>query len=132
MTIKITPNDKGSPAGKLADVELHFGGIHDLRSWLSQYMDSCDDPNAFGPLMTALADLRALDGLRLLGFSIWERRTGPGRSVTFPARAYSVNGERRSYALLRAIDDTSAQEPIRDLILQAYADYEASAAPQAD
>ena len=24
MTIKITPNDKGNPPGKLADAELHF------------------------------------------------------------------------------------------------------------
>ena len=26
MTIKIVPNDKGNPAGKLADAELHFTG----------------------------------------------------------------------------------------------------------
>jgi len=25
MTVKIAPNDKGTPAGKLADAELHFG-----------------------------------------------------------------------------------------------------------
>src|SRR5919106_3279625 len=42
-----------------------------------------------------------LDGLKLIGFSIWERRTGNGRNVTFPARQYAVNGERRSFALLR-------------------------------
>ena len=42
-----------------------------------------------------------LDGLKLIGFSIWERRGGSGRNVTFPARQYAVNGERRSYALLR-------------------------------
>ena len=24
MTVKIIPNDKGNPPGKLADVELHF------------------------------------------------------------------------------------------------------------
>ena len=24
MTVKITPNDKGNPPGKLADAELHF------------------------------------------------------------------------------------------------------------
>ena len=35
-----------------------------------------------------------LDGLKLIGFSVWERRTGNGRNVTFPARSYSVNGER--------------------------------------
>ena len=65
-----------------------------------------------------------LDGLKLIGFSVWERRTGGGRNVTFPARTYAVNGERRSFALLRPIGDTSAQERIRELVLQAYAEYE--------
>ena len=64
-----------------------------------------------------------LEGLKLIGFSIWERRTG-GRNVTFPARQYSVNGERRSFALLRPIVDATAQDRIRDLILAAYAEYE--------
>jgi hypothetical protein len=68
-----------------------------------------------------------LDGLKLIGFSVWERRGGNGRNVTFPARQYSVNGERRSFALLRPIADNGAQERIRDLVLQAYAEYEASA-----
>ena len=74
MTVKIMPNDKGNPAGKLADAELHFSE---------------------GPL----------DGLKLIGFAVWERRDGKGRNVTFPARSYSVNGERRSFALLRPIPD---------------------------
>jgi hypothetical protein len=100
MTIKIVPNDKGNPPGKLADAELHFtDGV--------------------------------LDGLKLIGFAIWERRTGGGRNVTFPARQYSVNGERRSFALLRPIDDTSAQERIRDLVLEAYAEYETEAVSEA-
>ncbi|OFV98868.1 MAG: hypothetical protein A3H28_14985 [Acidobacteria bacterium RIFCSPLOWO2_02_FULL_61_28] len=93
MTVKVTPNDKNNPPGKLADAELHF---------------------ADGPL----------EGLKLIGFGIWERRTGSGRNVTFPARQYSVNGERRSFALLRPIVDAQAQDRIRDLILEAYADYE--------
>lgn len=91
-TVKITPNDKGNPPGKLAEAELHFGD---------------------GPLA----------GLKLIGFSIWERR-GAGRSVTFPARQYSINGERRSFALLRPIVDISAQNAVRELILEAFADYE--------
>ena len=94
MTIKITPNDKGNPPGKLADAELHF----------------TDGP---------------LEGLKLIGFAVWERRgTSGGRNVTFPARQYSVNGERRSYALLRPIVDSTAQSKIRDLILEAYQEYE--------
>ena len=68
-----------------------------------------------------------LDGLKLIGFSIWERRGGTGRNVTFPARQYSVNGERRSFALLRPIVDTTAQNSVRDRILEAYAEYEETA-----
>jgi hypothetical protein len=97
MTIKILPNDKGNPPGKLADAELHF---------------------TEGPL----------EGLKLIGFSVWERKTGNGRNVTFPARQYSVNGERRSFALLRPLVDGTSQERLRDLVLQAYAAHEAEAA----
>ena len=98
MTIKITPNDKGNPPGKLADAELHF----------------TDGP---------------LEGLKLIGFGIWERRGGgPGRNVTFPARQYSVNGERRSFALLRPIVDATAQNKLRELILEAFQEYEERAA----
>jgi hypothetical protein len=70
---------------------------------------------------------RPLDGLKLLGFAIWERKTG-GRNVTFPARQYSVNGERRSFALLRPIVDTTSQDKLRDLVLEAYKDHEAEIA----
>ena len=68
-----------------------------------------------------------LAGLKLIGFSVWERKTGTGRNVTFPARQYSVNGERRSFALLRPITDATAQEHIREVILQAYAEQESEA-----
>jgi hypothetical protein len=97
MTIKILPNEKANPPGKLAEAELHF---------------------TQGPL----------EGLKLIGFSIWERKTGNGRNVTFPARQYSVNGERRSFALLRPLTDATGQDRLRDLILQAFAEYEAQAA----
>lgn len=97
MTIKIVPNDKGNPPGKLADAELHFTS---------------------GPL----------EGLKLIGFGVWERKSGNGRNVTFPARQYSVNGERRSFALLRPSVDASAQNRVRDLVLDAYAAYEAESA----
>jgi hypothetical protein len=97
MLVRITPNDKGSPVGKLADAELHF---------------------TEGPLA----------GLKLLGFAVWERRNGSGRNVTFPSRQYSVNGERRSYALLRPLTEVKAQDHVRDVILSAYAKFEAEAA----
>ena len=96
IVVKITPNDKGNPRGKLADAELHFSDGE-------------------------------LDGMKLIGFAIWERRSGGGRNVTFPARQYAVNGERRSFALLRPITDVHAQERVRDLVLQAYAEYEGTA-----
>jgi len=93
MVIKFQPNDKGNPPGKLADAELHFSG---------------------GPL----------DGLKLVGFAIWERRgSGGGRNVTFPARQYSMNGERRSFSLLRPITDSGSQDKLRDMILEAYKEH---------
>jgi hypothetical protein len=97
MSVRILPNTTGNPAGKLADAEVIFE-----------------------------ADAGPLVGLKLVGFAIWERRTG-GRNVTFPARQYSVNGERRSFALLRpANGDAGAQEAIRDAILEAYSRLEAA------
>jgi hypothetical protein len=96
MTIKFFNNDKGAPAGKLADAELHFSG---------------------GPL----------DGLKLVGFAVWERKNG-GRNVTFPARTYSMNGERRSFSLLRPIADSTCQDRLRDLVLEAHKEHEAALA----
>ena len=100
MLVKIMPNekDKNVPAGKLADAELHFTDGE-------------------------------LSGLKLVGFAIWERRTGGGRNVTFPARQYSVNGDRRSFALLRSTNgDATSQDRLREVILQAFADFEETAA----
>ncbi len=87
-------------------------------------------PNTHGHPPGKLADAELhfvsgpLEGLKLIGFGIWERRSGAGRNVTFPARQYSVNGERRSFALLRPIADATAQERIRELILEAFAAHE--------
>ena len=64
-----------------------------------------------------------LEGLKLIGFSVWERKTGGGLNVTFPARQYSVNGERRSFALLRPAVDSTGQTRLRDRILEAYAEH---------
>jgi hypothetical protein len=62
-----------------------------------------------------------LDGLKLIGFAVWRRRDGVGQNVTFPARQFTVHGEKRSFALLRAIGDPSVQDRVRELVLQAYA-----------
>ena len=100
MVVKIiTPTEKNTLPGKLAEAELHFTeGV--------------------------------LDGLKLIGFTVWERRGGGGgRNVTFPARSYSVNGERRSFALLRpAAGDVAPQDRVREMILEAYTEFEERAA----
>ena len=88
--MKVAFNDRGNPAGKLADAELNFTD-------------------------------GSLTGLKPIGFSVRERRTG-GRNVMFPARQYSVYGKRRSFALLRPIAEPSAQDAVRAAILAAYAD----------
>ena len=91
VSVKIIPNEKGNPSGKLADAEVIFE-----------------------------ADAGPLSGMKLVGFAVWERRDG-GKNVTFPARQYSVNGARRSFALLRSsTEDRSTQDAIRDCILDAY------------
>jgi hypothetical protein len=111
FTVHFIDNAKGNPPGKLADAELHF---HDTAAL------------GLGGAASPLA------GLKLIGFAVWERRTG-GRTITFPARQYSVNGERRSFALLRPSGgDTTATDRVRDLILQAYAEHELAAAKRID
>ena len=61
-----------------------------------------------------------LAGLKLVGFSIWERRDGNGLSVTFPARQFFFHGDKRNFALLRGIRNPNAQDRARDLVLRAY------------
>ena len=98
MVVKIIQSDKNPLPGKLAEADLQFTE-------------------------------GVLDGLKLIGFTIWERRTGNGRNVTFPARSYTVGGERRSFALLRpTAGEAAAQEKLRELILEAYAEFEEKAA----
>ena len=60
-----------------------------------------------------------LDGLKLMGFAIWRRPSGEPK-VTFPSRPFTVHGERRNFTLVRAMGDTSAEERLRQLVLQAY------------
>ena len=91
VSVRIIPIEQGRPPGKLADAEVIFE-----------------------------ADAGPLSGLKLVGFAVWERRDG-GKNVTFPARQYSVNGARRSFAMLRSsTEDRSTQDAIRDCILDAY------------
>ena len=92
-TIKILRNERNTPAGKLADAELHFIGGE-------------------------------LDGLKLIGFAVWQRRDGVGQNVTFPARQFTLHGEKKYFALLRAVGDPSVQDRVRELVLQAYVESE--------
>ena len=97
MIVKILKNERTALPGKLAEAELHFTE-------------------------------GVLEGLKLVGFTVWERKSGSGRNVTFPARQYSVNGDRRTFALLRpTAGDSTSQEGLREMILQAYAEFEQSA-----
>lgn len=87
-------------------------------------------PNDRGDPPSKLADVEllfeegALNGLRLVGFAIWEGRGGHGRTVTFPARSYHVRGEKRTFALLRPVNDDVKADPVRKLILESYAEFE--------
>ena len=102
MDIKVVPAPDSSPPGKLADVELHF------------------------------SEEEQLAGLKLVGFGVWESRSTRGRSVTFPSRQYTVNGERRNFTLLRAVSDRGATDSLRDHILEAYIAAEGVPSPLAD
>ena len=135
FTIKITPNDQGNPPGKLADVELHFVDVP---------CPECEGSGAVivadsGPLAGAAGICAECDGqrvqvgsnplagLKLIGFSIWDRRGGSGRNVTFPARQYAINGERRSFAfvsLAEGIDATTPAGRLQMHILGSIAEFE--------
>lgn len=143
FTVKIVDSEKGTPPGKLAGAEIHFQPDLANGTFLRALATSLRVLTVTEPIITPetrkqfassadrceeiarhLDDDNPLDGLKLIGFAVWERRGGGGRNVTFPARQYAVNGERRSFALLRPISDVRSQEFIRDAILRAYADYE--------
>jgi hypothetical protein len=89
-------------------------------------------PTTVGPGKLADAELHFTDGplagLRLIGFGIWER--GGKRSVTFPARQYAVNGERRTVAILRPVAPAGTDR-LTDLVLAAYAAHVAEAPEEA-
>lgn len=98
--IRIMPTTTGNPPGRVAEVEIHF-----------------------------TADSGSFTGLKLAGFAIWERRHDSRYQVTFPARQYAVNGERRSFALLRPSDppnNGTGQERMKEDILDAWTEYQRS------
>ena len=58
-----------------------------------------------------------LDGLKLVGFAVWQRRDGNGQNVSFPSRQFTVQGERRSFSLLRWIAKRDAQDRLEAVLL---------------
>ena len=93
MTIKIVSNDKGNPPGKLADAELHF----------------TDGP---------------LEGLKLIGFASGSGKTGGRPQRHVPGAQYC--GQRRAPQSSRCCGpstDSTAQNRMRDLILEAYEEH---------
>ena len=92
MVIKIVPNDKGNPAGKLADAELHFteGELQGSSSWDLRCGSARNGP---GRNVTFPARNYAVNGAR---------------------RSYAL--------LRSDGNDTQVQDRVRDLILQAYDD----------
>lgn len=133
VTVAIIPNDRSTPPGKLAEAEIHFAwtGMDRPAALAISYSEEQTEARA---TQAAIGQALALDGLKLVGFAIWERRGGSGRNVTFPARQYAVNGERRSFAVLRpnnANADNGPSMRLRDLILAAYDQHlEAQRAPE--
>jgi hypothetical protein len=91
MQVKILSNTRGTPAHKLADVELVF-----------------DD--AEGPLA----------GLKLVGVAIWSTREQREVSVTFPARTYQGDGVVRYYNFLRPETDKTAMDRLKAYIKERY------------
>jgi hypothetical protein len=90
-------------------------------------------PNEHGNPRGKLADAELhfsggdLDGMKLIGFTVWKRRDATGRTVTFPVRQYTAAGERRTFALLRPIADTDGAARVRDLVLRAYDEHQGTA-----
>jgi hypothetical protein len=95
IEVKILRNDRPTPAGKLADAEIHF-------------------------VSGELAGLK-LVGFAIWER---HGSSGRSRSVTFPARQFVVNGDRHNFSLLRGIDDRAALSRVRELVLQAFANHQ--------
>jgi hypothetical protein len=57
-----------------------------------------------------------------VGFAVWKSRTGEGEDVSFPSRHFTIDGERRNFALLRWISERTAQDRLAELVRRAYAE----------
>jgi hypothetical protein len=68
-----------------------------------------------------------LDGLKLVGFAVWQARSGHGQNVSFPSRQFTVHGERRSFSLLRWIAKRDSQDRLEEAVLTAYREHQRGA-----
>ena len=106
-----TTSGSGSSAGATGSPILIGGAIPIHSSVYNQ-------PDAETGLDAAVASINAAGGVN-----------GHPLQVDFCDTQYSVNGERRSFSLLRPSNgDATAQDKLRELILQAYAEFEEQAA----
>lgn len=93
ITVKVELVDpRHAPAGKRADVEVHFTA---------------------GPL----AGLKLI-GFAVWERRVGAPDSGI--NITFPSRTYSAGNDRRSFAMLRPVRDVHAQDALRDVIVTAF------------
>lgn len=91
MRLHFILNAGGTPANKLADVEIYFdGGL--------------------------------LDGLKLVGASVWKAKKDGEVNVLVPARSYSSSAGIRYYELLRGAegDDRKPVEAFKALVKEEF------------
>jgi len=100
MQIVIVQSDARAPAAKLAEAEIHFD----------------TEP--------------MLEGLKLVGFTVWQSTLGDGEYVTGPSRDYiDREGAKKYFQFLRSVEYLKGQEKenpairaLKDRVLQAYYD----------
>lgn len=90
--VSITPPRPGSPESKLGDLEL----------------------------TVTEENVHLLIGSKIVGFSLWDNEAD-GIGVQLPSRPFKVNGQRRSFSLLRsASGDPTVLDPLKRYLVDAY------------
>ena len=121
MVVKITPNDKGNPPGKLADAELHFGtgalaggGLVDLEAVFDEALgDGCaqgllvfDDQEMYR-VIRHLSKRQYLDGWLCARQAVKVGDSGLGIGIppvkSLQGRALSLKGEGEKLASSRTM-----------------------------
>ncbi len=107
ISLRFTPPDPSSPAGKLANCDVCFGVTDDLVRLLHEEVIGTDigDRLANEGIIELVDAMRLLNGLRFVEFSIWETRTGRGRYVRLPARSFRDSANRPRHVPLVKLHD---------------------------